>query len=408
MSETTVYTDFRLHARHLAETGERSPAEVAVRRDLAAAYQLCALFGWDDLVYTHISARVPGPEHHFLVNPLGLGFDEITASSLIKIDLDGNVIGDSGGYEPNAAGFVIHGAIHVDSENAAASCTCTPRRDGPVDAAGGPAAADAARDAAARPDQLPRLRGHRAVRAASGRGWSRTSATSAAMMLRNHGSLTVGASVAQAFVEMFYLEKAARSQLLAQATGQPLIIPPRETIELTARQWDGMLDAGIEWRALLRQLAGGRARLRPVTSPAGSPLASVRRPRAGVPMTSPPMTFAQRWDTAVRTSGDRPFLVFEGADRSVSQWTYRQFDEAVTRMGATLAAAGVTRGRPSTWCCATAPRSSRSGSPARGRAPGWCRSTRRPPPATSAGSWTGSARRSGSARRAARTSTRRG
>ncbi len=77
---------------------------------------------------------------------------------------------------------------------------------------------------------------------------------SAAMVLRNHGSLTVGASVAQAFVEMFYLEKAARSQLLAQATGQPLIIPPAETIELTARQWDGMLDAGIEWPALLRRL----------------------------------------------------------------------------------------------------------------------------------------------------------
>src|SRR5579863_8960819 len=107
MSETTVYTDFRLPASQQAETGERSPAELAVRRDLAAAYQLCALFGWDDLVYTHISARVPGPEHHFLVNPLGLGFDEITATSLIKIDLDGNVIGDGdggGGYEPNAAG----------------------------------------------------------------------------------------------------------------------------------------------------------------------------------------------------------------------------------------------------------------------------------------------------------------
>src|ERR1700742_2805886 len=103
MSETTVYTDFRLHASHLAETGERSPAELAVRRDLAAAYQLCALLGWDDLVYTHISARVPGPEHHFLVNPLGLGFDEITASSLIKIDLDGNVIGDNGGRNTDAA-----------------------------------------------------------------------------------------------------------------------------------------------------------------------------------------------------------------------------------------------------------------------------------------------------------------
>jgi ribulose-5-phosphate 4-epimerase/fuculose-1-phosphate aldolase len=81
MNEAAAYTDFRLHANRLAETGERGQAEAAVRRDLAAAYQLCALFGWDDLVYTHLSARVPGREHHFLVNPLGLGFDEITASS---------------------------------------------------------------------------------------------------------------------------------------------------------------------------------------------------------------------------------------------------------------------------------------------------------------------------------------
>jgi ribulose-5-phosphate 4-epimerase/fuculose-1-phosphate aldolase len=72
--------------------------------------------------------------------------------------------------------------------------------------------------------------------------------------LRNHGSLTVGSGVAQAFVEMFYLEKAARSQLLAQATGQPLIISPTETIELTARQWESQLDSGIEWPALLRRL----------------------------------------------------------------------------------------------------------------------------------------------------------
>ena len=121
MSDTvqaTVYSGFQLPLTHRPDLVGCTPEERAVRVDLAAAYQLCALFGWDDLVYTHISARVPGPEHHFLVNPLGLGFDEITASSLIKIDLDGNVIGDSGGYEPNAAGFVIHGAIHSTRENA--------------------------------------------------------------------------------------------------------------------------------------------------------------------------------------------------------------------------------------------------------------------------------------------------
>ncbi len=293
MSETTVYTDFRLHAHHVAETGERSPAEVAVRRDLAAAYQLCALFGWDDLVYTHISARVPGTDHHFLVNPLGLGFDEITASSLIKIDTGGNVIGDSGGYEPNAAGFVIHGAIHSTRENAGcathlhteAQMALSTLTDGLL-----PLTQHAMR-------LYGRISYHDYEGIALSEGERERLVAdlggSAAMVLRNHGSLTVGASVAQAFVEMFYLEKAARSQLLAQATGQALIIPARETIELTARQWDGMLDAGIEWP----RRAGRR--------PAGPPSPS-DQPGA--------MTFAQRWETAVRTSGDRLFLVFEGPE----------------------------------------------------------------------------------------------
>jgi ribulose-5-phosphate 4-epimerase/fuculose-1-phosphate aldolase len=254
MSDTTVYTDFRLHARRLDETGERSPAEVAARRDLAAAYQLCALFGWDDLVYTHISARVPGPEHHFLVNPLGLGFDEITASSLIKIDLDGNVIGMHSDYQPNAAGFVIHGAIHATREDA--GCVMHLHTEAQM-------------ALSLLPDGLLPLTQH-AMRfygrisyhdyegiALSEGERERLIADlggSAAMILRNHGSLTVGRSVAQALVEMFYLEKAARAQLLAQATGQPLIVPPPETIELTARQWENMLDAGIEWPALLRRL----------------------------------------------------------------------------------------------------------------------------------------------------------
>jgi ribulose-5-phosphate 4-epimerase/fuculose-1-phosphate aldolase len=255
MSETAVYTDFRLHARHLPATGEPSPAEVAVRRDLAAAYQLCALFGWDDLVYTHISARVPGPEHHFLVNPLGLGFDEITAASLIKIDLAGNVIGDTGGYEPNAAGFVIHGAIHSARENA--GCVMHLHTEAQMALSALPCGL------------LPltqhamRLHGRISYHDYEGIALSRGEREriiadlrdSAAMILHNHGSLTVGPSVAQAFVEMYYLEKAARSQLLAQATGEPLIVPPAETIELTARQWASQAGSEIEWPALLRRLA---------------------------------------------------------------------------------------------------------------------------------------------------------
>lgn len=252
--QTAVYPDFALPANHLPENGERTPAEIALRRDLAAAYQLCALFGWDDLVYTHISARVPGPEHHFLVNPLGLGFDEITASSLIKIDLDGQVIGDSGGYAPNAAGFVIHGGIHAVREDA--GCVMHLHTESQM-------------ALSTLPDGLLPLTQH-AMRFYGRIGYHDYEGIAlatdeqqrfiadlgdhAALILHNHGSLTVGRTISQAFVEMFYLEKAARSQLLAQATQQPLRIPPQETIELTARQWASQLDSGIEWPSLLRRL----------------------------------------------------------------------------------------------------------------------------------------------------------
>lgn len=255
----TVYTDFTLHASHLAETQQRSPAEAAVRRDLAAAYQLCALSGWDDLVYTHISARVPGPEHHFLVNPLGLGFDEITASSLIKIDLDGNIIGDSGGHQPNAAGFVIHGAIHAARENA--GCVMHLHTEAQMALSALPGGLLPLTQHAMRFSGRVSYHDYEGIALATGERARLVAdlGDSAALILRNHGSLTVGATVAQAFVEMFYLEKAARSQLLAQAAvaadpGQALVIPPAQTIELTARQWAGQLASGIEWPAMLRRL----------------------------------------------------------------------------------------------------------------------------------------------------------
>src|SRR6266571_3468646 len=90
---------------------EASAAEAALHVDLAACYRLVALYGWDDLIFTHISVRVPGPEHHFLINPYGMLFEEITASSLVKIDLDGRKV-DQSPYDVNPAGFNIHSAIH--------------------------------------------------------------------------------------------------------------------------------------------------------------------------------------------------------------------------------------------------------------------------------------------------------
>ncbi|MGB1222409.1 MAG: class II aldolase/adducin family protein, partial [Alcanivoracaceae bacterium] len=97
--------------------GKVSAQEWALRVDLAAAYRLVALYGWDDLVFTHISARLPGPEHHFLINPYGMMFEEITASSLVKVDQDGNKVEDSP-FPVNPAGFTIHSAVHAGREDA--------------------------------------------------------------------------------------------------------------------------------------------------------------------------------------------------------------------------------------------------------------------------------------------------
>ena len=250
-----AYGDFRLEAKHLPDPRGCTPEESVVRRDLAAAYQLCAHFGWDDLVYTHISARVPGPEHHFLVNPLGVGFDEITASNLIKIDLDGSIIGEAiGGYAPNAAGFVIHGGIHQVRTDA--QCIMHLHTEAQM--------ALSALECGLLPLTQHSMRFHGRIGYHDYEGIALSKDERArfisdlgdhsALVLRNHGSLTVGETVAQAFVEMYYLEKAARSQLMAQATGLPLREVPIEIIELTARQWRSQLSSGIEWPALLRRL----------------------------------------------------------------------------------------------------------------------------------------------------------
>ncbi|MEV1025221.1 class II aldolase/adducin family protein [Streptomyces sp. NPDC050264] len=249
------FTSFELPVTRIAESGPVTEEETLVRRDLAAAYRLCALFSWDDLIYTHISARVPGPEHHFLVNPLGLGFDEITASNLVKIDIDGNVVGDSP-HRPNAAGFVIHGAIHSTREDAGSVMHLHTEAG----------MALSALEEGLLPLTQHAMRFHGKVGYHDYEGIALTLdeqrrfvadlADNTALVLRNHGTLTVGRSVAQAFTEMFYLEKAAGAQLRAQATGRPLRIPPTEVVELTARTWATDLAGSNdrEWPSLVRRL----------------------------------------------------------------------------------------------------------------------------------------------------------
>src|ERR1700678_4456371 len=199
-----------------------SAAEWQVRVNLAAAYRLIALFGWDDLVFTHISARVPGPEHHFLINPYGLMFEEITASSLVKIDLHGKKMTDSP-YEINPAGFTIHSCIHAAREDV--SCimhvhslngvAVSAQRRGllPISQQSLFVLASLAyheyEGVALNPDEQPRL--------------VADLGPSLFLMLRNHGLLTVGSSPAEAFLHLYLFEAACAIQVRAQSGGAELL-----------------------------------------------------------------------------------------------------------------------------------------------------------------------------------------
>jgi ribulose-5-phosphate 4-epimerase/fuculose-1-phosphate aldolase len=207
-----------------------SPEEWAVRVDLAACYRLVARYGWEDLVFTHITARVPGSDDQFLINPYGVFFDEMTASSLVKIDLQGNKVEDSP-FPVNPAGFVIHSAIHAARHDARCvlhthtlnGAAVSTQRAGllPISQHSmsvlsslgyhdfeGPALRD---------DEKPRL--------VADLG-DKTS-----LILRNHGLLTVGQTVADAFVAMYYLETSCAIQVRAQSGGGELITVPKEIME---------------------------------------------------------------------------------------------------------------------------------------------------------------------------------
>lgn len=206
-----------------------SPEEWALRVDLAAAYRLVALYGWDDLIFTHLSARVPGPEHHFLINPYTHMFEEITASSLVKIDIDGNKVSDSPA-PVNRAGFVIHSAIHAAREDAMAVLHLhTPHGQAVSAMAEGllphtQTAMIAGRDVAYHDfegiatdlDERERLVADLGDRHA--------------MILRNHGTLTVGSTVAQAFIRMYFLERACEAQVLMLSAGRDGLNTPNQGV----------------------------------------------------------------------------------------------------------------------------------------------------------------------------------
>ena len=235
-----------------------SEEEWAVRVDLAAAYRLVALYGWDDLIFTHLSARVPGPEHHFLINPYDLMFEEITASSLVKIDHEGNKIVDRPAYV-NRAGFVIHSAIHMGREDAHAVLHLhTPHGQAVSAMAEGllphtQTAMIAMHDVAYHDFEGIATELEERERLVADMGAKN------AMILRNHGTLTVGESVAQAFLRMYYLERACEAQVLMLSAGRDgLNTPPQgvaEKVEMqTAPAGMKKLAERLAWPALLRKL----------------------------------------------------------------------------------------------------------------------------------------------------------
>jgi ribulose-5-phosphate 4-epimerase/fuculose-1-phosphate aldolase len=238
-----------------------SPEEWAVRVDLAAAYRLVHRFGWEDLVFTHISARVPGAEEHFLINPYGLFFDEITASSLVKIDLHGNKVQDSP-FPVNPAGFVIHSAIHAGRDDAKCVLhTHTVNGIGVSAQHGGllPLSQHSMavlgslgyhdfEGPALRDDEKPRL-----VADLGSHHY---------LILKNHGLLTVGETVAEAFIRMYFLERSCEIQVRAQAGGGELTHVSKEVLDasyasLQAAGGPRRSAALLVWPGLLRRLDRG-------------------------------------------------------------------------------------------------------------------------------------------------------
>jgi ribulose-5-phosphate 4-epimerase/fuculose-1-phosphate aldolase len=232
-------------------------AERELRVQLAAAYRVADYLGWSELIYSHISVRVPGPEHHFLINPYGLRYDEVTASNLIKIDLDGNAVGNQS-YKANKAGFMIHSAIHMAREDA--QCVWHMHNL--------PGMAVSAQDEGLLPIHMyvhnfferlsyhdfegPSMRLDERERLVKSIG-----PKNQALMLRNHGLLTVGRTVPEAFIRYWRLSRACEIQLAAQAA--KLRVPSNDVCEASFRMGEEFLtDQGglgeLEFASIIRKI----------------------------------------------------------------------------------------------------------------------------------------------------------
>jgi len=245
-----------MSANKTAVKDQVSKEEWELRVNLAACYRLIAMFGWDDLIFTHISARVPGPDDHFLINAYGLMFEEMTASSLVKVDLDGKIVLETP-HIINPAGFTIHSAIHAAREEAGCVLHTHTRSGVAVSAqAGGllplsqislfpysSLAYHGYEGIALNEDEKPRL-----VADLGDKNF---------LILRNHGLLTVGPTIPDAFLFMYALETACQIQLAALSGGVELVHVNGAIVDGIQAQVDAVLKGfggELAWPGLLRKL----------------------------------------------------------------------------------------------------------------------------------------------------------
>jgi ribulose-5-phosphate 4-epimerase/fuculose-1-phosphate aldolase len=240
--------------QHEGDPGPPGHRARQLREHLAAAFRLAAQYDWQDQLATHMSLRLPGDEPRFLINPYGLLFEEVTASSLVEVDLDGRLLTPAP-YGINKAGFIIHSAIHRARPDAhcvihlhtIAGSAIAARAEGLLPISPGAMYFEGRigyhdwEGVTVVPEEQARIVANLGDRPA--------------LILRNHGTLTVGRSVGEAFERMYVLEKACRIQVAAQASGAALVVPPRASIESVFEQLNAFGDiASITWEALLRRV----------------------------------------------------------------------------------------------------------------------------------------------------------
>lgn len=239
--------------------GEVSDEEWEVRVDLAAMYRLTALYGWDDMIFTHISHRVPGPDHHFLINPYGLLFEEITASSLVKVDLEGSIVQETP-YFINPAGFTIHSAIHAAREDAHVvmhlhtddGVAVSAQKEGllPLNQT----AMIARHDLSYHDYEGIALDLGERERLVADIGDTHN------MILWNHGTLTVGETAAEAFLRMFFLERACTMQIRSLSAGRDGVLLGSPEVQEVVREQSSnpagskVVANMLAWPGLLRRV----------------------------------------------------------------------------------------------------------------------------------------------------------